>query len=302
MRHLPSAARSVRSTLADAVASRLHAEEEGSGPGRASEEAAHHGRLRMLFERDGAAGVIDCGREFAMSTSDPLVEFLGTSQGPLQLAHRYRRVEPMFHLGHRTETTVAESSMTFRHVARLGTPPEVHDTLLLCGTTIGMFLRIGVSDLRVEVLDSRGAPHRLWPPPQRTRRVATASAPLSWTVSWDGSGRWSGALTAPTYEHLRALIAATPERSWDLRTASSAIAMSPRTLQRRLHADRTTVGRTIVAGRLDAAVTLLARTSLDVTTIALACGFADLPHLTRHFRGRFGEPPGRHRAGAGRDA
>jgi len=37
------------------------------------------------------------------------------------------------------------------------------------------------------------------------------------------------------------------------------------------------------------------RTSLDVTTIALACGFADLSHLTHHFRRRVGQPPGRYR-------
>jgi AraC-like DNA-binding protein len=302
MRQMPPAVRSVRSTLADAVQSRLGAEEEAPRAGRVAEEAAHHRRLRALFAQEGAAGVLDCGREFALSTTDPLVAFLATSTSPLQLAHRYRRVEPLFHLGHRTETSVSDDSMTFRHVARRGGAPAIHDTLLLCGATVGMFLRIGVPDLRVVTVDARGAHHRLWPPAITARRVAAGVRPLSWTVSWEGDGRWSHALTAPTHEHLRALIADNPERPWDLRAASAAISVSDRTLQRRLQTDGTTVGRTIVAGRLDAAVALLLRTSLDVTTIALGCGFADLPHLTHHFRRRFDAPPGRYRDTVGLNA
>jgi transcriptional regulator GlxA family with amidase domain len=114
-------------------------------------------------------------------------------------------------------------------------------------------------------------------------------------VRWDPSGRWAETLTVAKHEHLRALIAANPERTWNLQTAAAALGASSRTLQRRLRTDGTTFGQTVVAGRLDAAAALLLRTSLDVTTIALACGFTDVSHLSSHFSRRFGEPPGRHR-------
>jgi len=206
----------------------LEVDEERLRPGHTQVEGAHHRRLGMLFEREGADGVLTCGRAFAISTTDPLVEFLVTSRGPLQLAHRYRRIEPMFHLGHATEASVTQSSMTFRHVASMGAPPEIPESLLVCGATIGMFLRIGVSDVTVELADARGVRNRVWPP-THAPQLASAAAPLSWTVSWDGSGRWSETLTEAKHEHLRALIATNPERTWDVRGAAAALGVSGRT-------------------------------------------------------------------------
>jgi AraC-like DNA-binding protein len=275
------------------VRGRLAAEQDPLDPDRSQPERAHHVSLHTLLAREGAGGVLECGRVFATSTCDPLVEFLATSRGPLQLAHRYQRIEPMFHLGHGTETRVTGSTMTFRHVARLGAAPELHDSLFVCGATIGMFVRIGVSDLRADLADSRGVHHHVWPATET--RIGSAVPPMSWTLSWNGRSRWSETLTAAGHDQLRGVIAANPERRWNARTAANATSVSVRTLQRRLQLEGTTIGKTVVAGRLDAATALVVRTSLDLTTVALACGFADLPHLTHHFRRRSGHPPGRYR-------
>ena len=293
MRQLPVAPRSVRSTLSDAVGARLGATAGPAGR-HATPEGMHRDALRALLDREGPAGVVDCGRTFAMSTGDPLVAFLATSEGPLQLAHRYRRIEPMFHLGHATETTVTSSTMTFRHVARLGSPPSVPETLLVFGATVGMFLRLGAPELSVALTDATGVPRRVWPPDD-PHAFDGAEGPLSWTLRWVDDGSWAQRSGAGDHEELRALIAARPERAWDVRAAADAMAVSPRTLQRRLHAVGTTIREIVVAGRIDAATALLVRTSLDATTVALACGFADLPHLTHHFRRRHGHPPGRYR-------
>lgn len=54
---------------------------------------------------------------------------------------------------------------------------------------------------------------------------------------------------------------------------------------------------TAMAIRLDAAMHRLRTTGLDVTAIALDCGFASAAHFSRRFRLRFGMPPSAVRAG-----
>lgn len=65
---------------------------------------------------------------------------------------------------------------------------------------------------------------------------------------------------------------------------------------------RRTTGTTphefVVRLRVDRARTLLRRTGIPLHEVALTCGFADQSHLTREFKKRVGETPGRFRAAA----
>jgi AraC-like DNA-binding protein len=57
----------------------------------------------------------------------------------------------------------------------------------------------------------------------------------------------------------------------------------------------TTAGDYVLALRLERACELMRERRLSLTDIALACGLYDQPHLCRHFRQRFGMPPGKWR-------
>lgn len=63
---------------------------------------------------------------------------------------------------------------------------------------------------------------------------------------------------------------------------------------------RTTAGipphEFVLQRRIERARTLLERTNTPLLDIALACGFADQPHLTREFKKRVGVTPGRYRS------
>ncbi len=51
----------------------------------------------------------------------------------------------------------------------------------------------------------------------------------------------------------------------------------------------------VVTQRVDKAQTMLSRTNIPLTDIAVRCGFADQSHFTRVFKARVGTTPGRFR-------
>lgn len=63
---------------------------------------------------------------------------------------------------------------------------------------------------------------------------------------------------------------------------------------RRFH--RCTPAEFVRAHRLEQAAQLLARTRQPIVEVALACGFADQSHFTKHFHRAYGVAPGRYRA------
>lgn len=63
---------------------------------------------------------------------------------------------------------------------------------------------------------------------------------------------------------------------------------------RRFH--RCTPAEFVRAYRLEQAAQLLARTRQPIVDVALACGFADQSHFTKHFHRAYGVAPGRYRA------
>jgi transcriptional regulator GlxA family with amidase domain len=77
-----------------------------------------------------------------------------------------------------------------------------------------------------------------------------------------------------------------------LREMAAMASMSRSHFSRTFHAVTGVTVREFVASlRLDRASVLLRDSTLSLTTIALECGFYDLPHFDKAFRRRFGMPP-----------
>jgi AraC-like DNA-binding protein len=58
----------------------------------------------------------------------------------------------------------------------------------------------------------------------------------------------------------------------------------------------TSPGKWLLERRLACAASLLRTTGINVTEVMLECGFEDLSHFSRVFKGKFGEPPSAYRA------
>lgn len=252
-------------------------------------ERQHHDTLRQLWINSGPQAVLDAGFEIGRHGSGELLEVLATSADVLQLMHRFARLQPMLHMGHRCVVATEPGVATLTHGALTGDVPHPADSVFVCGSSVGMALRIGVDDLAVSMFGSDGVVVSVWPEPS-VEGLRQLAGPCRWTLRWHASPTPP---VSPTVDVLRAEIVNSPERCWTLATCAAAMRTSPRTLQRRISEAGTTVQRTIIDSRLDAASGWLLRTDASATAIAHICGFSDLAHLSREVRRRHGVSPGR---------
>ena len=261
------------------------------------DERAHSLLLHDLLHEHGAAGVLSAGSTFAATSRHELVKALAECRSPHELSQRFRTVERLFHLGHRTEHDCAPGALYVRHVAHLGGQPSVAESLFVCGAFIGMCERVGVADLTACLSDGRGhsfdvSPNLVSP------AMSGLRAPISWALHWTEPSPTSATPAASIDERLRTLVAQQPCRQWRLADAAAAFGLSRRSLQRALAAHATSAQTLFVAGRVDAAAALLARTALPIAHIAAITGFTDAAHLTRCYGRVNGTTPARARAAA----
>lgn len=73
-------------------------------------------------------------------------------------------------------------------------------------------------------------------------------------------------------------------RNWALAHLVSALATSPRTLQRALREAGSSVTQIAAEARMEAAAELLSKSRLGLAEIGFTCGFADQAHFTRAFK------------------
>ncbi|MEZ4447747.1 MAG: helix-turn-helix transcriptional regulator [Polyangiaceae bacterium] len=100
--------------------------------------------------------------------------------------------------------------------------------------------------------------------------------------------------TSPVVAQLRGLLDG--DRALGIGDAAHALALSERTLQRRLKEAGTTFQDEVAAARLRAAQRLLLDSDASLTHIALEVGCASLQHFSALFRRHFGEAPSAWRA------
>lgn len=265
---------------------------DSAGPGYVSEEA-HRGHLRDLEARSGLAAVFDAGHWIATTSTDPVMRFLAASPGPHDLVERFRRLERRFHLGHRTVFDMGRSQMRVAHLAVWGPEPQAAESVFVCGASAGMLERIGARHIQVVISAPNRAPVYVRPGREPTT-IGALDSPVRWRTTWQPQ-QPEEVVMAGLPAQLRNLVAADPAACWTVESAARRLGLSPRTLQRRHQNAGTQFSSTVSDGRLDAAESLLLRTGLPATEIAAACGFFDLPHLTRHLVRRHETTPGRFR-------
>lgn len=100
-----------------------------------------------------------------------------------------------------------------------------------------------------------------------------------------------GTSTTSTAARVRAYVRAHLRDALDADTVARALDLAARTLQRRLHAEQTSLRELTAEVRLEVARELLATTDRTVADISEAVGFAQPASFTRAFAAATGEPP-----------
>lgn len=255
---------------------------------------AAHGPLPLLLV---GRGVHDAGPE-------PTLAALLRADDPPELLARWQRLERHVHSRHRVRTLAsAPGELRVAHVSlRADAPPHPAEDLLIFGLLVALFEAVGAVGLTAALGEA---------PVYADGRFGEVGAlPTDrWRFTWTGvrGGPFPSARRAPLpfggdgparplVERVGALVRGDCARTWTLPVVARALAVSPRTLQRRLGEAGTHLGAVVRTTQVAVASELLLEGRLAVSEIGMVCGFSDQAHFTRAFRARTNIPPARFRA------
>jgi len=259
---------------------------------------------RELLERAlaarGPAFILAMGQGIKQTGFEPLLYVLLQSETPSILFAKWQRFEQYTHSRHRTALVAeTETSLKLRRFGQSGPPPEKCENLLIAGLLVALIEEIGGTDLRLvwgkggegaaEVTvnwSGFGQRRRL---PRVPRAVSQPRAPL---VHYGVDER------SPTARRVVRLVAGDVGRDWPLAELGGRLSLSPRSLQRRLAEENTSLSAIIRAVRIREACQLLSESSMTLTEIGYWCGFSDSPHFSREFRRALAMPPSVYRQSA----
>ncbi len=268
-------------------------------------------KLRLLEIAQEAGGdllVLRLGRVLCEPDLPPipLLFFIQNSRSVDTLLEKLDRAYPYLGTNNRLSVVErAERSLVLEHLRRPAGHPARSESLFLIGLGIAMFEYVGCEELKVELADGVVYEEGQYYAPQgdcfRFR--------VSWARQRETRPHIAGLDdfvfqvappvplddTLPVHQRLHLAITENPTARWTVRSASSHLGLSQRSLQRALKADNTTLTLVIQQARLEIARRLLLAPDVSVTDVAQRCGFADSAHLCRRFREVTGQTPGEYR-------
>ncbi|GAA2243647.1 hypothetical protein GCM10010232_33330 [Streptomyces amakusaensis] len=256
-------------------------------------------KRRFLTEVAGEHGLLPLmrvGSTLAVHPSDPAVSALLHAVSPLDLFERWQRLERFAHSRHRVVIREhGAGRLLVEHVGPPGAPPDPAEDALVLGVLTALLSMCGVRDLTVA---AGGAPVLVFtdggftvPPPPHGSGL--------WRFAWSGTAPAMSAGTEDTgrdeVSRTRGLITADPARRWTLGGLAAELGLPARSLQRRLAGDGGFSGL-LGAVRTEVAAGLLMRSGHPLSVVGFACGYADQPHFTRHFKLRTAMTPAVYRS------
>jgi AraC-like DNA-binding protein len=231
--------------------------------------------------------------------SDPAGAALLAAGSPGDFFARWGRLERFTHSRHRVVVREAgERVVLAEHVGPPGARPEpAEDALVLGALTIlltmtglrGVAVAVGWDDPSVVFADGVFTV----PPPG----VSTAQWRFSWSAMTSTRAGEEPAVS-DVVAQARHLLAGDLGRRWTLEGLATDLAISTRSLQRRL---RGAGGFQELLGavRAEAAADLLLHSGHALGVVGVACGYADQPHFTREFKRRTAVTPAIYRSEVG---
>ncbi|MEZ5295606.1 MAG: helix-turn-helix transcriptional regulator [Ilumatobacteraceae bacterium] len=268
---------------------------------RATQEAL----LRRLCDEAGPAAVLLAGRHLDAVATEPILLALLNSETVDVVVDKLDRLNRFLHSTHRHRVIESgEHQIEIEHRSTTGEPPTAAESLFVCGIYLELFARIGCRDLTCAFPDAPTSDRIVYRSGLAHDVPATDTG--RWRISWSGiDARRPLAglddlllrtlppdLTAsPTASAVDDVVATDLARGWRLGDVAAAMTMSPRTLQRRLRDEGTTLSDTVRTTRIEAAQRLLRDPDRSITDIGYVTGFADTAHFSRTFTRACGQTP-----------
>ena len=276
---------------------------------------AHGGRAPTVEDQDrllaqirtqqGPAGLLAAGRHLDLVATEPVVLSLLNADGPAVLLDKIARLNRYLHANHRHAVLdLGPTHVELEHRSVGGPAPTADQSLFVCGLYLALLERIGCTQVECAFPDAVTADTVVY------RDGRALDPPGAATGRW--SIRWSGVAASRVLPGLddvllrelpadlerpslagqaAAVLRADLGRTWRVGQLAAALAVSPRTLQRRLRSDGTTFSQLLTSARIDEATRLLAAGEASIGDIGYATGFADTAHFTRTFKQATGLTP-----------
>ncbi|MGW4204924.1 helix-turn-helix transcriptional regulator [Streptomyces sp. NPDC004726] len=253
--------------------------------------------LRDVARDHGLLPLLRAGSLIPANPSDPAVSALLSAVGPRDLFARWQRLERFTHSRHRV--VVRESGpghLVAEHLGPPTEPPEPAEDALVLGVLTALLPLTGARDITVGA--GHGEPSTVFADGAVTGAPPDHGSGL-WRFTWSGTAPPVHPCTAESgtdaVARTRALLGADLARRWTLAGLATELGLPVRSLQRRLAREG---GFSGLLGELrtEAAAALLLRSAHGIGVIGFACGYADQPHFTRHFRLRTAMTPAAYRS------
>ena len=245
--------------------------------------------LTAVYERHGAAPLLAVGAGIHHLNFEPALHVLTRAHSPLELIHRWQRLEKFVHSRHRVEIVEHSSlAMTLRHVSLVaGAPPLPAEDYLIAGLLRALLDAFGCEGIALDV----GADTALW----RMQWVRQVPRPMGVPAALCASTIDTASImleaATPEVADVVALVAGDTARNWSVAEAAAATHTSRRTLQRHLAQSAVTFKQLVQAVRVREACRLLTDTAFSPSEIGYWCGFSDQSHFSREFKRRTNATP-----------
>lgn len=225
-----------------------------------------------------------------------------------QVIDSWLAIERYFHSRHRTRIVSREERRALmEHVDTRGGAISAGEDMAVAGLVLGILRWRGATGMRLRIGE------QLVFDGDFVAVTGSVEGIGRWTIEWDGfepvtashplstqalprvdyAGR---SMDDPLAARLFAELIAFPHLRRSADASAGRLAMSVRTLQRRLAQAGWTLSDIIASARIHVATRLLAQTETPLSLVGLLAGYSDQPHFQRAFRKSVGPTPSTYRS------
>ena len=258
--------------------------------------------LQRALAAHGPEFVLSMGQGVKQVGFEPLLYVLLRSDDPQVLFSKWQRFEQYTHSRHRTALIAAgPDRLVLRRHALSGPAPEPCENLLIAGVLLALVEEIGGTSVSIDWAggEAGAADFTLtWQAFTPRARTDSGDVPASLAATRPPLVFYGVDEASPNARRVIALMVPDITRDWSLAQLGQTLGLSPRSLQRHLSAENTSLSAIIRALRMREACHLLSYSPMNLTEIGYWCGFSDSPHFAREFRRALGMPPRTYRQSA----